>query len=158
MTDCFKRGTRIGGPPSQTIRNTMTQLLELAGDGHVSMTQLQLAAGVMFDCADQVERLEAMAVPESQRADPKDIENGSPNIVPVWYWTDANDWVATADPNEVPLIEVGFLDGEEEPALFVQDNPTVGSMFNSDKLTWKMRHIYGAVVSDFRGAYKAVVI
>lgn len=66
---------RIAGPASQTIRNTMKQTLILARDGHLSLMQLQLTAGVMSDCADQVERLEAMVVPEAQRADPKDIES-----------------------------------------------------------------------------------
>lgn len=77
-------------------------------------------------------------------------------VMPVWYWTDVNDWSTTADPADIPFIELGFLDGNEEPELFVQDNPTVGSMFSSDKLTYKIRHIYGGAVKDFRGAYKSV--
>jgi hypothetical protein len=85
------------------------------------------------------------------------VQSLTPTIVPVWYWTDANDWVATADPLDIPLMEVGFLDGEEEPALLVQDSPTSGSYFSNDQLTYKIRHIYGATVVDFRGAYKAVV-
>ncbi|GAK43606.1 conserved protein [Tepidicaulis marinus] len=78
-------------------------------------------------------------------------------VMPVWYWTDVNDWVVTADPADIPIIELGFLDGNEEPELFVQDNPTVGSMFSSDKLTYKIRHIYGGTAKDSRGAYKSVV-
>lgn len=78
-------------------------------------------------------------------------------IIPVWYWTDTNDWALAADPLDIPGIEVGFLDGNEEPALFVQDNPTVGSMFTNDKLTYKIRHIYGGAVTDFRGWDKSVV-
>lgn len=71
-----KPDARIAGPASATIRNTMKQTLILARDGHLSLMQLQLTAGVMSDCADQVERLEAMVVPESQRADEADIESG----------------------------------------------------------------------------------
>jgi hypothetical protein len=78
-------------------------------------------------------------------------------VVPVWYWTDANDWALSADKNDIPSIEIGFLDGNEEPELFVQDNPTNGSMFASDKLTYKIRHIYGGTPVDFRGLYKGVV-
>lgn len=78
-------------------------------------------------------------------------------VVPVWYWTDANDWALSSDPMDVPTIELGFLDGNEEPELFVQDNPTVGSMFSNDKLTYKIRHIYGGNVIDFRGMDKSVV-
>lgn len=66
---------RIGGPASQTMRNTMKQLLKLAGEGELKVIQLQVAAGVIDCCADQVERMEAMVVPEAQRADPADIES-----------------------------------------------------------------------------------
>jgi len=85
------------------------------------------------------------------------LQSLSPTIIPVWYWSDANDWAAMADPLDVPTIEIAFLDGNEEPELFVQDAPNAGSMFAADKMTWKIRHIYGGAVTDFRGAYKAVV-
>ena len=85
------------------------------------------------------------------------IQTLSPTIIPVWYWTDANDWAASVDPADVPTVEIGFLDGQEEPELFVQDSPTVGSMFTNDKVTYKIRHIYGGNVIDFRGMYKGVV-
>lgn len=78
-------------------------------------------------------------------------------IIPVWYWTDTNDWALFADPMDIPGLEVGFLDGQEEPQLFVQDNPTVGSMFTNDKITYKVRHIYGGNVTDYRAFDKSVV-
>ncbi len=78
-------------------------------------------------------------------------------IVPVWYWTDTNDWALAADPMEVPGIEVAFLDGREEPELFVQDNPNVGSLFSNDKITYKIRFIFGGTVVEFRGWDKSVV-
>ncbi len=89
--------------------------------------------------------------------DRKFIATITPDIIPVWYWTDTNDWALFASPDEAPALEIGFLDGNEEPELFVQDNPTVGSMFSNDKLTYKIRHIYGGAVVDFRPAFKAVV-
>ena len=76
---------------------------------------------------------------------------------PLGILTDANDWCTAADPADIPGIEVGFLDGREEPELFVQDTPNVGSMFAADKLTYKIRHIYGGAVTDFRAFTKAVV-
>jgi hypothetical protein len=85
------------------------------------------------------------------------IQENALQVIPVWYWTDANDWCLSADPNDIPTIELGFLDGAEEPELFVQDTPTVGSVFSHDKLTYKIRHIYGGNVLDYRGLYKAVV-
>lgn len=85
------------------------------------------------------------------------IQSLSLDVLPVWYWTDANDWALCADPAEIPTIEVGFMDGQEEPELFVQDNPTQGSLFSNDQITYKIRHIYGGAVADYRGLYKAVV-
>lgn len=79
------------------------------------------------------------------------------NVIPVWYWTDTNNWFTVADPADIPTIEVGFLDGREEPELFTQDMPNVGSMFTNDQLTYKIRHIYGGAVCDYRGATGAIV-
>ncbi len=72
------------------------------------------------------------------------------------YWTDPNDWVAVADPKMVPTIEVGFFQGREEPELFLQDLPNVGSMFSNDIMTYKIRHIWGTVVLEHRGFYKHI--
>lgn len=71
------------------------------------------------------------------------------------YWTDATDWFAVADPAKMPTIEIGFFNGQEQPELFVQDQPTVGSNFTADKVTWKIRHIYGGAILDFRPFYGA---
>lgn len=80
-------------------------------------------------------------------------------IVPVVvdYWTDANNYWLTASKDQLPMIEVGFLDGNQEPEIFVQDTPNVGSMFNNDSLTWKLRHVYGGAVMDFRGFAGGIV-
>lgn len=78
-------------------------------------------------------------------------------VIVVPYWTDANNWYLVAEPIDVPTIEIGFLDGQEEPELFVQDQPNAGSVFSNDKITYKVRHIYGGVVLDYRGFYGALV-
>jgi hypothetical protein len=84
------------------------------------------------------------------------IHQGITAIVLDWL-TDANNWFLIADPAMVPTIEVGFFKGQEEPELFVQDMGDVGSMFAADKLTYKIRHIYGGAVLDYRGFYGAIV-
>lgn len=71
--------------------------------------------------------------------------------VEVPTFTDADDWFLIADPRTVPTIEVGFYQGRQDPELLIQDQPAVGSVFTADKFTWKIRHIYGAAVLDFRG-------
>lgn len=66
------------------------------------------------------------------------------------YWTDVNNWYGTAEQSQVQLIELAFY-GSETPELFEQSNPQVGSMFDSDQLKYKIRHIYSGAVIDFRG-------
>lgn len=85
------------------------------------------------------------------------VQSRKPKVHVVDYWTDANNWYATADKMETPLIELGFYNGNEEPELFVQDLPTQGSLFSNDQIKYKIRHIYGGNVLDFRGFYGAVV-
>jgi hypothetical protein len=72
------------------------------------------------------------------------------------YWTDPNNWYVSADKADVPVIEMGFY-GPEEPEIFVQDMPNVGSMFTNDQATYKIRHIYSGAVLDFRGLDGSVV-
>ena len=72
------------------------------------------------------------------------------DLIVVDYWTDTNNYWLTASPDQAPMIEIGFMDGREDPELFVQDMPNVGSMFNNDQLTYKLRHIYGGAPMDFR--------
>ncbi len=79
------------------------------------------------------------------------------DLIVVDYWTDANNWYLVADPADAPSIEIGFLEGREEPELFVQDMEGVGSMFDADKVIYKIRHIYGGAVMDFRSFYGAIV-
>jgi hypothetical protein len=70
--------------------------------------------------------------------------------VVVDYWSDANDWFVTADKSQTPLIELAFF-GSENPELFEQNNPNVGDLFTNDRIVYKIRHIFGGAVVDFRG-------
>lgn len=78
-------------------------------------------------------------------------------IIVVPFWTDVNDFVVTANPADVDIIEVAFLNGREEPELFIADMPTVGQMFTADKVVIKIRHEYGGVPLDHRGVHKNAV-
>lgn len=51
-----------------------------------------------------------------------------------------------ADPSEAPVLEVAFLDGNQEPYLEVQDG------FDVDGARWKVRLDYGIAAVDYRGA------
>jgi hypothetical protein len=76
-------------------------------------------------------------------------------VIEVPTFTDANDWYLIADPATVPTIEVGFYQGRQDPELLIQDQPAVGSVFTNDEFTWKIRHIWGLTVLDFRGFQRA---
>ena len=71
--------------------------------------------------------------------------------------TDPNDWYTFADPNEVQSLELGFLQGREEPELLIADNELVGQAFTQDRIQYKGRHEYEVVVVDFRGFSKNAV-
>lgn len=66
-----------------------------------------------------------------------------PIVVP--QLTTAYQWYLVADPSQIESIEIGFLNGREEPELLVQDNPTVGAVFTNDAISYKVRHIFGSM-------------
>ncbi len=77
-------------------------------------------------------------------------------LEPLWApeFTDANNWFLVADPGLMDTIEIGFMDDAREPELFIEDNPSAGSGFSADKIRYKIRHVYGGAVLDFRGFYR----
>ncbi len=79
------------------------------------------------------------------------------SVIVVDNWTDATDWVSICNPKDCPTIEIGFFNGRQDPELFVQDNPSNGSVFTNDVITYKIRHIYGGIPLDYRGMNKQVV-
>lgn len=97
---------------------------------------------------DQLEETAYDMFVRNTNLDPDFVQHVRAVVHRVWYWTDPNNWYLSADKNELPPIEIGFLDGQEEPELFVQDNPTQGSLFANDVITYKMRHIYGGTVRN----------
>jgi hypothetical protein len=77
-----------------------------------------------------------------------------PIVVP--QFATAYQWYLLADPSQIESLEVGFLNGREEPELLVQDNPTQGAVFTNDAISYKVRHIYGLGWLDYRGAFAAL--
>lgn len=58
------------------------------------------------------------------------------------------EWYMFADAMDAPVIEVGFLNGEQAPFLDSMEG------FNVDGMQWKVRLDYGVAAIDYRGAYK----
>jgi len=81
------------------------------------------------------------------------IYKGSFEIIIIPFWGNAAHWVTIADPNLIPTIEVGFLGGREEPELFTEAQNS-GTHFTADKITYKIRHVWGYCILDHRGMYK----
>lgn len=85
--------------------------------------------------------------------DPTRFQGKGIEVVVNDFLTNAKDWWTVADPQQVSTIVMGFLNGNREPELFVQDQPNVGSAFTADKITYKCRHIYGGDIQDHRSFY-----
>jgi len=100
--------------------------------------------------------LESVMLPGSPNND-KNVLQGLLDIIVVPQWTDANNWYVMCDSQQIECIELGFLNGREEPELLVQDNPTDGAVFTHDAIAFKVRHIYGGGWLDYRGAYGSIV-
>ncbi len=71
-------------------------------------------------------------------------------VTNIWQ-IDVDNWQIITDPKKNPTAEIGFLGGRREPELFIQDQPNIGSFLTADRVTWKIRHIYGGDVLDHRG-------
>jgi hypothetical protein len=62
-------------------------------------------------------------------------------------------WIAVADPQVIDTVEVGFVGGQANPVLLIQDMPLYGLNFTQDVVSYKVRHEYGGAVVDYRGFY-----
>ncbi len=70
---------------------------------------------------------------------------------------DENNYYLSAKSSDVEGLEVGFLNGKEEPEILVQDQPTVGNVFVYDNIRYKVRHEYGGAIVDFRQFAASIV-
>ena len=70
--------------------------------------------------------------------------------------TSSTQWFLIGDPREIDTIEIGFVGGQVNPALFIQDQPLFGLNFTQDVITYKIRHEYGGTVVDYRGMYRGI--
>lgn len=71
--------------------------------------------------------------------------------------TDVNDWYYGTQQQNAPFLEIGFLDGIEQPQIFLANQPTVGTQFTADELQYKVKMVFAGAIIDFRGVGKNVV-
>ncbi|TEU13627.1 MAG: hypothetical protein E3J25_05655 [Anaerolineales bacterium] len=74
-------------------------------------------------------------------------------VVTVPGWTDATDWAAAADPNDLEGVCIGYRFGRA-PEIFVADSELAGSMFTNDELRVKVRFVYALGIGNYRALYK----
>jgi hypothetical protein len=86
-------------------------------------------------------------------------ENGERIIVNEMFVGDPSphSWYYGTLPANAPFLEVGFVQGQREPVIVLQNEPTQGAVFTNEVLTYKVRHEYGGDMTDFRGIGKNVV-
>ncbi len=100
--------------------------------------------------------LNSTLLPGSQNNDANPLQGMlEPIVVP--QFNDTKDYYLMADPAQIECLEVGFINGQETPELLVQDNPTAGSVFTNDAISYKVRWEFGGGWLDYRGAYWAEV-
>jgi hypothetical protein len=73
------------------------------------------------------------------------------------FLTDANDWGVIRDKEDVPIVEMSYLFGHEEPDFVISEGPTQERVFVGEKIGYKIRHEYGGTLVDYQGGYKSVL-
>ena len=81
----------------------------------------------------------------------RNIRKGSAQVVTCPEFTDANDWVALADPLKNPAVGVGFRFGRV-PEVF--SDPGGQRMFTNDQMDLKARYFFTVGVIDYRAVRK----
>ena len=71
--------------------------------------------------------------------------------------TDASDWYMILPPALVDIVEMGYLNGRQEPEMFVADAPDAEHVLKQDRIIYKIRHEYDGTVVDWRSGYKGAV-
>lgn len=79
-------------------------------------------------------------------------------IIPCPFITNSTQWGVIRDREDVPIVEMSYLNGHEEPDLFTSAGPAREGLytFGNDKLGYKIRHEYGGALVDYKGGYCSI--
>lgn len=144
--------TGSGGVPTVTTieaaRVAMAKQLDVSGNDYLDLRPAVWLGGmanggtarVINDAQYDPDTANKLQRPNQVRGLFKDVID-SPRIT-------GTEWYTFADPADAPVIEVGFLNGEQEPFLDSMEG------FGVDGMQWKVRLDYGVAAIDYRGAYK----
>jgi len=95
--------------------------------------------------------------PENAEQGINTIRDSFEPVVSPYLRGDENNYYLSARQSDIEGIEIGFLNGQEEPEILVQDQPTVGNVFVYDTIRYKVRHEYGGAVVDYRAFAGSIV-
>jgi len=73
------------------------------------------------------------------------------------FFTNANDWGVLRDVEDVPMVEMSYLNGQEDPEFIYEQGEIEKHVYKGDKWGYKVRHEYGGALADYRGGYKSIV-
>lgn len=76
-------------------------------------------------------------------------QKGLDYTVAPWY-SSASKYFVAMDPRDCSGMEIGFVNGQDTPQLFIQDDPRVGSVFTNDQISYKVRFEFGAAIVNWR--------
>jgi len=61
-----------------------------------------------------------------------------------------HNWYYGVWPSNIPFLEIGYLDGVEEPQIFLAGLATQGALFTNDQIQYKAKFVFGGAITDFR--------
>lgn len=73
------------------------------------------------------------------------------------FTSDQTNWYMQANPQQWEAIVLAFLFGKQEPELLVADAANAYAMWTADCIEYKVRHVWGLSVVDYRTAAGHVV-
>lgn len=141
-------GTVVSVTAIETLRIAMAKQMDISGNDYLDLRPALWLGGmasggqarVTNDAQYDPDTPSKLQAPNRVRGLFRDVID-SPRIT-------GTEWYGFADPNESPVIEVAFLNGEQEPFLDSMQG------FEVDGLQWKVRLDYGVAAIDYRGAQK----
>jgi len=141
-------GTVVSVAAIETLRIAMAKQMDISGNDYLDLRPALWLGGmasggqarVTNDAQYDPDTANKLQSPNRVRGLFRDVID-SPRIA-------GTEWYGFADPNESPVIEVAFLNGEQEPFLDSMQG------FEVDGLQWKVRLDYGVAAIDYRGAQK----
>jgi Caudovirus prohead serine protease len=141
-------GSAVSVASVEAARIAMSKQLDVSGNDFLDLRPAIWVGGMAYGG-------DARVINDAQYDDDSSKNQNKPNRVRGLYRDivdspriTGNEWYTFADPGEAPVVEVAFLNGEQEPFLDSMEG------FEVDGMQWKVRLDYGIAAVDYRGTYK----